>query len=270
MTNRYVLCIVSKRESLKVTDLNEFAISSADIGIAMETSAAALKAGGNSLNESLGLLTAGNIIQQDASTTSSALKILSLRIRGAKSDLEAMGESTDDLADSSSKMREELKALTGVDIMLDENTFKSTAQIIQEMGENWSKMTDVSQAAALEKLAGKNRASTVAGLIENYKTIAEVIEAAEESEGSALEENEKYLDSIDGKLQQLSNRAQEFWFNIIDSETIKDAVDAATKLLDLITKIVDKAGALPTLATSLSAIFTKNGLGLTNYIITQS
>lgn len=61
---------------------NEFAISSADIGEAMETSAAALKAGGNSLNESLGLLTAGNIIQQDASTTSAALKILSLRIRG--------------------------------------------------------------------------------------------------------------------------------------------------------------------------------------------
>lgn len=82
MTNRYVLCIVSKRESLKVTDLNEFAISSADIGEAMETSAAALKAGGNSLNESLGILTAANIIQQDASTTSSALKILSLRIRG--------------------------------------------------------------------------------------------------------------------------------------------------------------------------------------------
>lgn len=109
----------------------------------------------------------------------------------AKAELEEMGESTDDLADSSSKMREELKALTGVDIMLDENTFKGTAQIIQEIGENWSNMTDVSQAAALEKLAGKNRASTVAGLIENYEVIADVIEAAENAEGSALEENER-------------------------------------------------------------------------------
>ena len=52
-------------------------------------------------------------------------------------------------------MRAELKALTGVDIMLDENTFKSTAKIIQEIGENWDKLTDVSQAATLEKLAGK-------------------------------------------------------------------------------------------------------------------
>ncbi len=88
---------------------NEFAISSADIGEAMENSAAALKAGGNDLNESIGLITAGNLIQQDASTTASAMKILSLRIRGAKADLDAMGESTDDLSDSHLKCEKNLK-----------------------------------------------------------------------------------------------------------------------------------------------------------------
>jgi TP901 family phage tail tape measure protein len=134
---------------------NNFAISSADIGSAMERSAAALKAGGNTLNESLGLITAGNIIQQDAETTAAALKIMSLRIRGSKTDLEEMGESTDGLASSTSKLRDEIKALTGVDIMLDENTYKSTAQIIQEIGAVWDKLSDVSQAATLEKLAGE-------------------------------------------------------------------------------------------------------------------
>lgn len=61
---------------------NNFAISSADIGEAMERSAAALKAGGNTLNESLGLITSANVIQQDAETVAGAMKILSLRIRG--------------------------------------------------------------------------------------------------------------------------------------------------------------------------------------------
>lgn len=65
---------------------NNFAISSADIGSAMERSAAALKAGGNTLNESLGLIVSGNIIQQDAETTAAALKIMSLRIRGSKTE----------------------------------------------------------------------------------------------------------------------------------------------------------------------------------------
>ena len=109
---------------------NNFAITSADIGSAMERSAAALKAGGNTLDESLGLITAGNLIQQDADTTANALKVVSLRIRGSKTELDAMGESTDDLSTSTSKLREEIKGLTGVDIMIDEDTYKSTAQII--------------------------------------------------------------------------------------------------------------------------------------------
>lgn len=240
---------------------NEFAISSADIGDAMERSAAALKAGRNNLNESLGIITAGNVIQQDASTTASAMKILSLRIRGAKADLEEMGESTDDLADSTSKMREELKALTGVDIMLDENTFKSTAQIIKEIGANWSKMTDVSQAATLEKIAGKNRASTVAGLIENYQIIDDVIKAAENADNSALEENAKYIDSVDGKLQQLTNRSQEFWATVIDDKALMGGIDLLTKLIKGVTDFIDKIGTLPTLIGAIGAAFSLKNVG---------
>lgn len=162
----------------------------------------------------------------------------------AKADLEEMGESTDGLANSSSKMRDEIKSLTGVDIMLDDKTFKSTAQIIQEIGEVWENLTDVSQAAVLEKLAGKNRASTVMGLIENYKVIGEVIESAENAEGSALKENEAFLDSIEGKIQQFTNEVQEFWYNLISSDTVKAIIDVGTTIVDVIGNVVDKAGAL--------------------------
>lgn len=237
---------------------NEFAISSADIGEAMETSAAALKAGGNDLNEALGIITAGNIIQQDASTTSSAMKILSLRIRGAKSDLESMGESTDDLADSTSKLREEIKGLTGVDIMADEDTFKSTAEIIKEIGAVWDQMTDVSQAATLEKLAGKNRASTVAGLIENYETIDKVIKAASNADNSALDENQKIIDSIDGKIQKLQNRVQEFWYNAIDDSSVKTAVSILTSLVGTGTKLVDIFGVMPPIIASIFSFIGKD------------
>ena len=101
--------------------MNNFAISSADIGSAMERSGAALKAAGNNLNEALGLITAGNLIQQDADVTAAALRTMALRIRGAKSELEELGEETDGVTASTSKLREEIKALSGVDIMLDED-----------------------------------------------------------------------------------------------------------------------------------------------------
>lgn len=216
----------------------------------------------NTLNESIGLITAGNLIQQDADTTANALKVLSLRIRGSKTDLEDMGESTDDLASSTSKLREEIKALTGVDIMLDENTYKSTAQIITEIGAVWDKLSDVSQASTLEKLAGKTRASVVAGLLENYKTINEVIESAEGAEGSALRENERYLDSIEGKIAKFQNELQEFWYNFISSDTVKGAIDLATKFMDFLGNSIDTVkGKFISLGTVIGTIFAVKNSG---------
>ena len=40
-----------------------------------------------------------------------------MRIRGAKTELEEMGEDTDGMVESTSKLREEIMALSGVDIM---------------------------------------------------------------------------------------------------------------------------------------------------------
>lgn len=235
---------------------NNYAITSADIGSAMERSAAALKAAGNTLDESIGLITAGNLIQQDADTTANALKVMSLRIRGSKADLEDMGEETDGLASSTSKLRNELKALTGVDIMIDDKTYKSTAQIIKEIGANWSKLDDVSQSAALEKLAGKTRASTVAGLIENYKTIEEVANDAADAQGSAMKENEKYVDSIEGRIAQLNNEVQRFWKNVVDSDALKVIISSLTQIFSLLSKIED----LGMLSTSAGIWGLKSGL----------
>lgn len=236
---------------------NNFAISSADIGSAMERSGAALKAAGNDLNESLGLIVSGNLIQQDADVTAAALRTMSLRIRGASSELEDLGEETDGMATSTAKLREEIKALSGVDIMLDDETFKSTAEIIKELGAVWEDLSDITQANILEQIAGKNRASTVAGLLENYELIDEVIETAENATGSAAKENEAYLESIDGKLDQLTNKVQEFWDTFIDTDIVKAVIDFLTNLINLATDFVDTIGAFPILVTTVVAAISK-------------
>ena len=228
----------------------------------MERSGAALKAGGNTLNEALGLITAGNLIQQDADVTAAALRTMSLRIRGASSELEELGESTEGMVTSTAKLREEIEKLTGVDIMLDDETFKSTAEIIKELGAVWEDLSDITQANVLEQIAGKNRASTVAGLLENYELIDEVIKAAENAEGSALRENEAYLDSINGKLDLLTNNVQEFWATFIDTDIVKGFLDFLTNGISLATQLVDTLGTIPTIIGAISAgIAIKNGGG---------
>lgn len=77
-----------------------------------------------------------------------AFKTISMRIRGAKTELEEMGEDTEGMAESTAKLQKEMKALSGVDIMKDKNTFKSTYQILDELSDKWSGLTDIQQANA--------------------------------------------------------------------------------------------------------------------------
>lgn len=68
------------------------------------------------------MVTAITEITQDQSSAGSALKTLSLRIRGAKTELNEQGESTDDMVSSVAKLRKDIQGITGVDIMLDGET----------------------------------------------------------------------------------------------------------------------------------------------------
>lgn len=80
-----------------------------------------------------------------------------MRIRGAKTELEEAGLETEGMVESTAKLRAEIMALSGVDIMLDNNTFKSTYQIMDELAEKWQDLTDIQQASVTELIAGKRQ-----------------------------------------------------------------------------------------------------------------
>ena len=233
---------IKAEDSIKIVDDynqigNQFALSASDIGEAMKRSASALEVGNNSFEEGIGMITAMNEIVQDAETTGTSLKVLSLRLRGAKADLKSMGEDTDGLAESTSKLREQIKALSGVDIMLDDNTFKSTAQQVKELGAVFNDLSDSSQAALLEIIAGKSRSNAVAALLKNYQQIDNVVESLGDAEGSAMRENEAIVDSINGRIKVLSATAEEFWQKFINTDLVKNAVSLASDLLNILTQI---------------------------------
>ena len=243
---------IQAEDSIKIVDDynqigNQFALSASDIGEAMKRSASALETGNNSFEQSIGLITAMNEIVQNSENTGNSLKVLSLRLRGAKAELEDMQEDTDGLCDSTSKLREQIKSLTGVDIMLDDNTFKSTTDIIKELGAVWDKLSDSSQAATLELIAGKSRANNVAALLKNYQQIDKVMESLGDAEGSAMRENEAIVDSIDGRIKKLSASMEDFWQKAINTDFVKNIVSSLDTILNLLTKIIDQFGLLPTI-----------------------
>lgn len=221
-------------------------------------SASALAAAGNSLDESIALVTAANNVVQDPEKVGTTMKTVSMYLRAAKTEAEEAGESTEGMAESVSKLRKEILALTSgrVDIQLDENTFKSTYQILKELSKVWGDLTDITKANIMEMIGGKRNSNVVASLLNNFADAEAVVEVAMNSAGSALNENEKYLDSINGKVAQFQAAFEKLSASFVNSGLVKGVVDGGTAILETLTAIIDKLGSFPALISTITAAVT--------------
>ena len=166
-------------------------------------------------------------------------KTVSARIRGAKAELEDMGEDTEGMVESTSKLRDLVKGFTGFDIMEDEKTFKSIYDIILGIGEKWNELNDIDRAALLEALAGKRAGNALAAALNNIDDLKASYETALNASGSAMREQENYEKSIQFSIDRLKATAQDLAQDFMSSDFIKGAVDFLNTVLELLDKIVE-------------------------------
>lgn len=188
-----------------------------------------------------------------------------MRLRGAKQELADAGEDTEGMANSVSTLRQQLIDLAGVDIQLDDSTFKSTYQILDELSQKWDERSDIDQAAITELVAGKRQGNVISSLMSNFDTAREALEASQGSEGSATTEHEKWLESMEAKTNQFKAQFQELSVAIMDSDFLKGLIDSGTTFLGILTDIVDTLGMIPTLGMAIGTALTfKNSGELSN------
>lgn len=245
-------------------------VTAKDLGEILTRSSAAMSAANNTLEETIALGTAANSVIQDADTVGTTLKSLSMYLRAAKSDAENAGIEVDGMANSVSELRSELKSLTGVDIMLDSKNFKSTYQIMKELSQVWSGLSDVTQANVTEMIGGKRNANAVSAILNNFDVAESTMESAANSANVAWEENEKYLDSIQGRLAQLDASFQVLSTDILSSGLVKSGVSFLTSIVKLLDKIINLTGALPA-GLGIAAFVTQLGKPkMTGFMIVPS
>ena len=237
---------------------NNFAISSEGIGEVLQRSASALSAAGNTLDESIGMAAATNTVIQNPESVGTFLKTYSMYLRAAKTEAEDAGISTDGMASSVSELRDEVLKLTGnkVDIQIDENTFKSTYQISEELSAIWDSLSDISQANLTELLVGKRNGNAFSALLKNFDIAKSAMASSYLAEGSAIKENEKILDSVQGKITELKSTFEVLSSTVVDSDMLKFFIELATNILkaaNTVAKLVQSVGGLKTVITTIVA-----------------
>lgn len=182
----------------------------------------------------------------------------------AQKELAELGEETDDyVVATKAKKQQIIKDYTavpsnngkGVDILDENGNYRNTYSILKDISEIYSEIQKQDKAmgtnraqALIEELAGKNRSNILSSLLTNGSLLEQVKETSEHSDNSALEENQKYLESTEAKIAQLQTQLQELATVTINSDMFKGVIDTATAFLNIVTQILDK---LPLLSTAI-------------------
>lgn len=253
---------------------NQFAVSSADLGEGLKNSASSMAVAGNDINQTLAILTGGGEITQNVGELGNALRVVSMRIRGMKGELQEIGEEYEDI-ESISKIQTQIYNLTGgkVNIFNDDGTFKSTYEQLKEIADVYFELSDTARADLTEILFGKNRANQGVAILQAFQSgqIEKAYEASVNSAGSAYQEQERWLDSLEAKTQQFMAAFQSLSNTVLDSDLLKFFVDLGTGAVSTLDTIIDKFGILNTALVAISGVLGAKGLGLTKlYCYIQS
>lgn len=255
------------KDAMSIIDsINEVAnnepISASGIGEALQRSAAAFNAANTSLQESIALTSATNSVLQSPEKVGSMWTTVSARIRGAKTELEEAGLETDGMVESTSKLQALIKGMTGFDILeADGKTFKSIYDIIVGIGEEFQNLDDIDQAALLEALAGKRQSNALAAALNNIDILKKSYQEATNAEGSAMEEQRKYQESVQYSIDRTKASLEELANDFLSSDFLKGLIDSGDKLINILDWIIDKFGVLGTAVTIGGSILGAKNIG---------
>ena len=254
---------------------NEFSTDAKSLGEGLRNSASSMAVAGNDINQTLAILTGGGEITQNVSELSNGLRVISMRLRGMKGELQEIGEEYEDI-ESISKIQTQIYDLTkgSVNIFNDDGSFKSTYEQLKEISEIYFDLSDSDRADLTEILFGKNRANQGIAILQAFQSgqIQKAYEASVNSAGSAYEEQSRWLESLEAKTQQFEAAFQSLSNTVIDSNIVKEFVDLGTSGVSALDGIVKVLGNINSLGGNISSIFgtigaasgllmNKNGIG---------
>lgn len=233
---------------------NNFALDNTNIVNMLQDSVSAMAEANNTLEETIALETAAFEITQDENV-GNGFKTVALRLRGISEE----GEEVDGTLQN---IKSDLYDLTGVSIMQDANTYKSTYQILKEISDVWDNLTDKKRAEALELMFGKHRANIGAAVLSNFSAAEKAMDDMANSSGSADAELSVAMDSIEYKLNHLSETGTGIAQNLFNTEDMKRVLDFVNLLADGLDKITGFLGLFPTVGAGLGAFLGIKDVGI--------
>lgn len=219
---------------------NNFAVSNTDLAQGLSKSASALSALGNTQDQTIGLITAGTeIMVGQASTVSRGLQTIGININK--------------VAQTSKQLEIAVGGATKqIDLFDDAGNQLSTFDVLKQISEQWDNMTTSEKTAIASTLAGKTRFSVFTSVLSNFDDAIKATNTSINSQGSAMKENERYMNSLQANLNRLKGAFQELFTNGGIGDFAKTLISATTNIF----KFISAVGGLRTVILALVSAIT--------------
>lgn len=173
---------------------NNFAVETGDLAEGVRRSAAVLKSSGNSFEEVVGILAGGNEIVQNMNRLSTNLNTVSQRIKSIQENAKTGALEWE---------QEDTFKRAGVQLLDLNGSLRSTYDILVDLAKVYPTLDDATRSFITQELAGKRASVYLESVLLNMPQVEAAVNAAKNSAGSAMIEQDKYLDSIRGKLAKV-------------------------------------------------------------------
>lgn len=213
---------------------NRFSVSSGDLSKALGIVASTSSAMGNSIDQTLGVVTA--ITEQTRNASKSA--------RAANTIFSRLAQVVDENSDVGQKLTEIYNSL-GIALYDSSGQMRSTYDILADLASQWGSLDKNTQQYIAITSAGTNQLNNFLALMNNFDHATQATATSIDSAGSAMKENEAFQESLEYQTNNLKATFQDFANNVLDKEVITTVIkvgDAFLKLANtdigqLITKV---------------------------------
>lgn len=159
----------------------------------------------------------------------------------------------DEASSTGAKLQDFYSSL-GIETRDSEGQLRNFYDVLSEMGGKWDTLTaDQKKYYALIQ-AGANQSQNLLAVMENWDDAKKATQTAINSQGSAMQENEKVLDSVEGKINKLKSALQKLSHDFMSSDLLKGGLDVVTKLIEGLDKLISAGNGLAKFPALIGAI----------------
>lgn len=237
-----------------------FAISSDDLGNALQRSSFSARAAGVSLEELTGLVTAvSEATRRSGENIGTAFRTIFTKFKRPKA-IDALEEA-------------------GVKVLDAQNNFRPFIEILAELSTKWDKLSGAQKFNVQQQLAGVRRSNEFLAIMEKFPRVFDVMDESTRSAGSAVQEVGLISETVQFKIDQLKVSWEKFWasFGEADASPVKTAIKdvlsgleqvliVGNKIVEVFnkaTEIKDKLTKIPVVGGAVSKVVSPTSFGAT-------